>query len=316
MNEFRDRLLSGKSLRDPLLAEKKKGAGRAPRTPASEQAASPDQGLGDVAIPREAARTVNQRDGERHRLLRDEQAVATWKRKKYPAEIINLSGGGAMIAVDFQPRLWDRLLLSLGGCGELECAVIWIKSGRIGLEFAHETRIDADPESRATLLREVIARSFPHVDLPAPAPAPEPAPTPEPTASSDSRRREDRRHPLIWRGEIHYDYASTPVRLRNVSAVGALVEAAQTFPVGAELLLDLGEGGQVFATVQWARGDQTGLRFHDRFDVQRLAKVKPEVAPARWVKPEYLRDSSTETSPWASEWGRLTVEELNRTLKR
>jgi hypothetical protein len=33
--------------------------------------------------------------------------------------------------------------------------------GRIGLEFAHETRLECDPDLRDALLSDVIRRSFP-----------------------------------------------------------------------------------------------------------------------------------------------------------
>ncbi len=316
MNEFRDRVFAGKSRSASLLAAKKTG-----RTAAPEQAAAEASGdrLGAI-IPRDAPRTIDTREGERHRLLRRQEATASWNGRSYAVEIVNLSGGGAMIAAPFRPRIWDRLFLSLGGCGELECAVIWIKNDRIGLEFAHETRIDANPETWEALLREVIARSFPHVELPPVAPVakagPDEATSPEPEPPAGDDAREETRHPLIWRGHIHYDHRSTPVRLRNVSADGALVEADREFPLDAEVLLDLADGGQVFATVQWTSGDQYGLRFHAKFDVRQLAKVTPEVASSQWVKPDYLGDTSVDTSPWASRWARLTVEELDRTLKR
>jgi hypothetical protein len=48
----------------------------------------------------------------------------------------------------------------------------------------------------------------------------------------------------------------------------------------------------------------------------RLAKQRPQLTPGRWAKPDYLKDGSPDTSPWASEWGRLTIPELHRTLKR
>ena len=88
--------------------------------------------------------------------------------------------------------------------------------------------------------------------------------------------------------------------------IGGLREAPE--------VLDLGNAGAVPATVCWARGAHAGLAFHAPFDVSLLAKVKPQVAEHAWVKPEYLEDEDVTTSPWASEWGRLTVRELKRTL--
>ena len=309
MNDFRSRILSGDASRARSLLREK-----APR----------NKGAGDsleaVEVPRSASRTANHRDNDRYRLP-DEVVFARYGRKRHEARLINLSGGGAMIEAPFRPEIWDRVDLELGRGGAIECAVRWIRGERIGLEFAHETRIEARQEKRRALLREVLERSFPDVslepeELPPPSPAPEEqAEQPEPVIQDHSRRVEPR-HPLIWCGEIHFDHDTRPVRLRNISASGALIEIMDVLPTGAELHLDLGEAGALFATVSWARGDQVGLKFKSRFDLMRLAKSKPQVAPGQWTKPEYLRDESTETSPWASEWGRLTLPELRNTLRR
>src|SRR4030095_8941011 len=94
--------------------------------------------------------------------------------------------------------------------------------------------------------------------------------------------RGERRHPLIWSGTLHYDFASSPVRLRNISERGALIESERILPVGAEPLLDLGGPGSGFGTITGTVGDQAGLRFHTPFDMTMLAKGKPQLAPARW----------------------------------
>src|SRR6185312_4754020 len=77
----------------------------------------------------------------------------------------NLSGGGAMLACGFELKLWDRLQLHLGENGTIDCAVRWLKGDRVGLEVAHETRLDCSADEQAVLLREVIARSFPEVEF-------------------------------------------------------------------------------------------------------------------------------------------------------
>jgi hypothetical protein len=79
-------------------------------------------------------------------------------------------------------------------------------------------------------------------------------------------------------------------------------------------MLDFGDAGSLFATVGWCRGDQLGLSFHAPFDISSLAQAKPEVAPQRWARPDYLRDETNDSSPWASQWGRLTIEEVQEKL--
>ena len=263
--------------------------------------------LDSVKVARAQKHRANTRSGDRHRLS-GQQAKVTHERKSYAVELINVSGGGAMIAGDFAPMLWDRVDLCLGEGGPIECAVRWIKGGRIGLEFAHETQLDCSPDEQAALLREVVKNSFGEVKFAPPKALAEPE---EPGAEL----RDAKRHPLIWTGKLHYDFTSAPVRLRNISSTGAQVEFTVPLPVGAEPLLDLGEAGSVFTTVTWVVGDQAGLRFAQPFDLSELAKSRPEVAAAKWEAPSYLKDVKHSYSPWDEEWGRMSVSDLQEQLE-
>lgn len=302
MNQFRANLLGTGRDPDasPLAAKRRKHP-----TDSSDSLAS-------VAVRRAESRTANQRGGDRHR-LNAERAEVRHDGAPYDVALINLSPGGAMIEGDFQPHLWDRVDLVLGEDGTIECAVRWVRDGRVGLEFAHETRIDCDPAVHDEILRQVVERDFANSVALATAPRPDERETAKPS-EEEAQRRVTPRHPLIWNGAIHYDHETTPVRLRNISASGALVESQSPFPVGCDLLLDLGQAGQIFATVGWSRGDQSGLSFHDRFDMTRLGRARPEVAAADWAQPDYLRDARNDASPWAAQWGRLSIDELHRTL--
>ena len=263
--------------------------------------------LNSIPVAREESRRANTRADDRHRLP-DEQVRIMHHGASIAVRLVNLSGGGAMVSGDFQPKLWDRLELHLGDDGVIECAVRWLKDDRIGLEFAHETRLDCSAGEQAALLRDVIARSFPDVEFEVFDGIVE-----EDPASEEHRR--ERRHPLIWSGVVHHDYQSNPVRLRNISSTGALVECQAPLRVGAEPLLDLGEAGQVFATVTWAVGDQAGLKFQKPYDLAQLAKARPDIAPARWDRPSYLQPGPAADSPWDKEWGRLSLGELREDLE-
>jgi hypothetical protein len=278
----------------------------------SPRGASAARGLHTIAVERQEARSGNTRDNDRHRLT--EQAVTvTHRRKKHEAELINLSGGGAMIHANFVPKLWDRIDLHLGENGTIESAVRWIKNDRIGLEFAHETKIDCSREERAQLLTDVIGRSFPDLAIEVAVPAPEQQR--EDSAARDDHRRGEPRHPLIWSGTAHFNHQSAPVRLRNISATGALIESSLALPEGAEMLLDLNEAGSIFATVSWALGDQAGLRFNDRYDMKQLARAKPELASVNWESPAYLVAGDQGSSAWAKEWGRASLSDLKADLE-
>ncbi len=297
-NQFRASLLGGPP-GSPIVSDKRASADHS------------TDGLAQVPVPRTETRRSNHRGGDRHR-LEQQQAVVRKGRKAFEVGLVNLSDGGAMIQGPVNARLWDKITLVLGDFGEIECAVRWVRGDRFGLEFAHETRIDCDAATHDAMLKDVIRKSFPESGD---APAYEPARVePAKRAKGQSHKRQEVRHPLIWSGRIHHDRQTSVARLRNVSEHGALIQSSSHFPEGSDVILDLGDSGSMAARVCWSRGDQAGLSFAEPFDVRNLSKSRPEVAAATWARPDYLRDQSIETSPWASEWGRLTVKELSRSL--
>lgn len=322
MNDFRNRI---QSLDDPaghLLKTKHSRDRRS--TPVGE-----DEHLHDVVIPRAEIRAADHRYEDRHRLAREAAITIRHKRKRHEVKLVNLSGGGAMIECDAPFKLWDKVVLELAGGdprGKLECAVRWLKGGRAGLEFAPETQINADSDTCDALLREVLDRSFAEVVAsPDPLPVattPEPAAEPDPViaadaADHDEARRGEQRHPMIWHGHVHFDYDSHKVRLRNISTSGALIESPVPFPLGAEIMLDLGEGaGHVFAHVSWSHGDQYGLAFTAAFDLARLSAAKPQVAVENYVKPDYLKSDGRLGAPFSADWGRPSLRQLKHVLRR
>jgi hypothetical protein len=299
MNDIRSQIFGGaKPERRSLIGSKRPRGAKA-------------DALQSIAITRSEKRTTDGRGADRHRLA-DETVSLTHGGRTLDAQLVNLSGGGAMVSADFAPMLWDRVDLHLGENGNLECAVRWIRDDRIGLEFAHETTIDCSPTERNALLNAVLVRSFPDVAIECAAAAQPSGDDPE---FEGAHRRTNPRHPLIWSGLIHFNHDSTPVRLRNISAKGALIECAIPLPVGAALLLDLGDAGAIFGKVAWAMGDQAGLTFDLLFDLGQLAKTKPEVAPTSWVPPAYLSEGAEAGSAWDDKWGRLSLNELQDSLE-
>ena len=140
-----------------------------PKKPKGAKAAE----LNSIAVPRESRHRSNSRGEDRHRLM-EEQARVTHSGREYDVELINLSGGGAMIAGELAPMLWDRVNLHLGNHGDIECAVRWVREDRIGLEFAHETQLGWPSDQVAAVLRHVIERTFPHIAFTHPVEEPEP----------------------------------------------------------------------------------------------------------------------------------------------
>ena len=289
-------------------------ATKRPKRPGSPLAAKPKrsapkaESLGDIEVAHNESRSSNHRYDDRHR-LGEEQAVVRHKGKRHVAELINLSHGGAMVAGDFKAKLWDVVALVLGaeeqpGPGEIECAVRWIRDGRYGLEFAHETQVECDRETLDELLRQVIRHSFPGVDLTL-------------RSSGDVVLPEKRaavRHPLIWSGILHHGFDWEVARLRNISDLGALIECPANLPAGAAVQLDLGEAGKMAATVNWSCCNQSGLSFLEPFDVRSLAKAAPDVATKHGYQAPFGELGQSDQSPWAPQWGRLSIDELGKQL--
>lgn len=308
MNSFRSAILSGNGLhpKDPLVHQKKKRGAK-------------EDDISSVEVPRTEHRTHDSRDDDRHR-LNQETARARFKGKEHEVELINLSGGGAMINGGFKPRLWERVDLIFAEGAEIECAVRWIRNNRIGLEFAHETRIDCDPDARDALLLDVIQRSFPDLSITPRQEVVVPH-VPEKMQAKDdddavaNSRRGERRHPLVWMGEVYFAHNNEKVRLRNISEHGALIECPVQYPVGVEVLLDLGDGGQHFATVSWACGDKAGLKFNNPFDLKQLGSTKPELAPHLMIRPGPGLPSTDMDNPWADGWQRQSLEDLRDDLE-
>lgn len=301
MNSFRFALENGTAGKAP-----------APLMPEKKPSVTGDhESLTSLSVNREAKRTANHREGDRHRLV-TEQVTMKAGRKSFDVELVNLSGGGAMVRTDAALEMWQKVHLLLGESDGLECAVRWIRGDRVGLEFAHETQIGGDPAKRDAMLLAVIKRSFP--DAKAPARPAETKAVPAP-ATSRAQRRAALRHPLIWSGHILWQHDSVPVRLRNISETGAQVDSSVPFPPEAEVMLDLGGAGQQFARVSWSRGDQVGLRFDRPFDIAKLAKAKPDVSDHRWSTPEYLRNAPNDGSAWAEDWEAGSLNELREDLE-
>jgi hypothetical protein len=262
--------------------------------------------LESIKVARETSRSSNSRIETRHRLM-NERAALTHNGTRHEVEVINLSGGGAMIGCDFELGLWDEAYLHFGDNGSLECAVRWKRGSRVGLEFAHETRLDCSGGTQADLLREVVTRNFPEIEFNV-------VPQPAATDRDQPEQRIARRHPFIWSAVLHHDYQSTTVRLRNISETGAMIQGDFALLVGNQLLFDLGDSGSVFATVAWTFGDQAGLRFEEPYDLALLARSRPDVAEAEKNVPTYL-NRNEDSSPWDEHWDRLSLGELRDELE-
>jgi hypothetical protein len=261
--------------------------------------------LHTIRVPREESRRGDMRLADRYRIV-GEQVTVTRRGAGHEAELINIGGGGAMIATALEPRPWERIDLRLGNDCRIACRILWIREGRIGLEFTPAMRLDADEDSNAAHVRELISRHFPGAHF-------EPRPEQAADEADDDDRRCEYRNALIRLGTVHYDYQSTPARLRDISTAGVMIETSAALSPGAEPLIDLGDAGSIFGTVVWAAEGRAGLRFNEPFDWTLLLGPRAEAPQHHWEPPAHLRDARSD-SRWEQHWQKMTLNELNGEL--
>lgn len=132
----------------------------------------------------------------------------------------------------------------------------------------------------------------------------------QPVSAHEAVQARPPRHSLIRRGNMLWRGGSFPVRLRNISADGAMIESPQQVEPGANVELDLADGVRLSGQVRWSQDGRIGLKFAAPFDLQRLGRAKRSSAEA--FKPDYLKSELRADSPWAARSDRLTIKDVRR----
>jgi len=127
----------------------------------------------------------------------------------------------------------------------------------------------------------------------------------------DSKSRNPR-HGLIRLATLQWEGLSLPVRLRNISAGGALLESERGLAPGAEVQLDLPGCGVLGAEVRWSQSGRLGIRFEKEFDLKKLTPPKRRGSNVQVLKPDYLGTEDDPDSPWAGRHERLQANEVRR----
>ena len=120
------------------------------------------------------------------------------------------------------------------------------------------------------------------------------------------------RQTLIWKGVLHQGDHKADVRVRNISATGAMIESPGPIPAGSELTLTLSETVSMPVTVEWSAGDQMGVSFHTPFDLALLAHARPVVVRPNWSPPTY---AGAVQAAWERRLRRLTPAQLRAEFK-
>jgi diguanylate cyclase (GGDEF)-like protein len=109
------------------------------------------------------------------------------------------------------------------------------------------------------------------------------------------------RHRLIRTGTLEFAGQSLPVRLRNISEGGAMIECGRDLPPATPVRLDLDEAGRLDAEVRWSARGQVGMRFAAPFTLSRLARRAGLRAAPKVLKPNYLEGPAAAPAPIADE---------------
>lgn len=96
------------------------------------------------------------------------------------------------------------------------------------------------------------------------------------------------RQRLMRRAVASIDGRALEVRLRNISAMGALVECEQPVHPGLRIAMDIVGAGPVEGVVRWAQSGRFGIEFSAPFELQRLAPTKQKVNDVRMLQPWYV----------------------------
>lgn len=122
--------------------------------------------------------------------------------------------------------------------------------------------------------------------------------------SSLTHNRKNNRSNVLFTASLELSGASTPVRMRNLSSNGALVEGEDLPIEGSELLFRKGDLA-VAGRVVWASDRHAGIAFARPLDPDQMMRHIP--APRARVKPRFHRPGlrtpiSAEEQRYAEQW--------------
>ena len=122
--------------------------------------------------------------------------------------------------------------------------------------------------------------------------------------SSLTHNHRNNRSNVLFTASLELSGASTPVRMRNLSSNGALVEGENLPVEGSELLFRKGDLA-IAGRVVWASDRHAGIAFARPLDPDQMMRHIP--APRARVKPRFHRPGlrtpiSAEEQRYAEQW--------------
>jgi hypothetical protein len=118
--------------------------------------------------------------------------------------------------------------------------------------------------------------------------------------SSQTQNRRTRRSNVLMAASLELSGTSLPVKLRNLSADGALVEGEKLPVEGAAILFRKGDLA-VAGNVAWVKGRQAGISFAQKLNPEQLLRHVPSPRPR--VSPSFRRPGLTRFTDSESGYG-------------
>ena len=91
--------------------------------------------LDGAMIPRTVKRMFDERAEERLR-AGSESAMLVHRGQEHVVRLVNLSASGAMVIYSAMPHIGEEVTLQLPGRDVIAGHVMWVRDGRIGVQFA------------------------------------------------------------------------------------------------------------------------------------------------------------------------------------
>ena len=104
------------------------------------------------------------------------------------------------------------------------------------------------------------------------------------------------RHRLMRRAIAGINGHTVEIKLRNISAMGALVESDQPVVPGQSLTIDIVGVGPVIGSVRWAQSGKFGVEFTENFDLGRLAPKKQKSNEVSMLQPWYVSQGTNKAA--------------------
>jgi EAL domain-containing protein (putative c-di-GMP-specific phosphodiesterase class I) len=95
------------------------------------------------------------------------------------------------------------------------------------------------------------------------------------------------RQGLLKVATLQWNGMQMPVRVRNISTGGALLEGDRALPIDAKVQLDLPGCGSLGAEVRWTDSGRLGIQFEEELDLRRLVPGRPKGFGARSASDSY-----------------------------